>query len=220
MSFYIFSCLLPECQFEWGLGGNQKNDHARGSAGLRVRSEWTRVRAREFWSQSYEALLLSFASSLGDRQHKSWRKVRLFWQNTFDLVCDNYFSRMETDRLVERAIIHRLLWSWTKSRQLWRKNSRDRKLYRQNSKFNRWVFKTREISSTISSNTQHLAWHSTKKVRQYKEHVQRTLLRARRAYYDNNQLMGRSGSISYEEMKKMVEENLTVEKVGIEDCWR
>ena len=54
----------------------------------------------------------------------------------------------------------------------------------------------------------------------YKEHVQRTLVWARRAYYDNNQLMGRSGSISYEEMKKMVEENLTVEKVGIGDCWR
>ena len=51
-------------------------------------------------------------------------------------------------------------------------------------------------------------------------HVQRTLVRARRAYYDNNQLMGRSGIISYEEMKKMVEENLTVEKVGIGDCWR
>ena len=51
-----------------------------------------------------------------------------------------------------------------------------------------------------------------------KEHVQRTLVRARWAYYDNNQLMGRSGSISYEEMKKMVEENLTVEKVGIQDC--
>ena len=69
----------------------------------------------------------------------------------------------------------------------------------------------------VSSNTQQLARDSTKKVRQYKEHVQRTLVRARRAYYDNNQLMGRSGRISYEEMKKMVEENLTVEKVGIED---
>ena len=82
MFFYIFSCLLPECRFEWGVGGNQKNDHARGSAGLRVRSEWTRVRACEFWSQSYEALFCSFAFSLGDLQHKSWRKVRLFWKNT------------------------------------------------------------------------------------------------------------------------------------------
>ena len=219
MTFLHFLMSAPRVSVWVGVGGNQKNDHARGSVGLRVRSEWTRVRAREFWSQSYEALLLSFASSLGDLQHKSWCKVRLFWQNTFDLVCDNYFSRMETDRLVERAIIHRLLWSWTKSRQLWRQYSRDRKLDRRNSKFNRWVFKTREISPTISTNTQHLGWHSTKEVRQYKEYVQRTLVRARRAYYDNNQLMGRSGSISYEEMKKMVEENLTVEKVGIEDCW-
>ena len=85
MTFYIFPCLFIECRFEWGReggGGNQKNDHARGSAGLRVRSELTRVRACEFWSQSYEALFFSFAFSLGDLQHRSWRKVRLFWKNT------------------------------------------------------------------------------------------------------------------------------------------
>ena len=146
-----------------GGGGNQKNDHARGSAGLRVRSEWTRVRAREFWSQSYETLLLSFAFSLGDLQHKSWRKVRLFWKNTFDLVGDNYFSRLETDCLVERTVIHRLLWSWSKHR--------DRKLNRQTFKFNGWLFKTREGAPTISSNTKNLAWHSTKKVRPNKEHA-------------------------------------------------
>ena len=157
MFFYIFSCLLPECRFEWGVGGNQKNDHARGSAGLRVRSEWTGVRAREFWSQSYEALFCSFAFSLGDLQHKSWRKVRLFWKNTLTWCVTTIFFRLETDCLVERPFIYWLLWSWSKSRQLWRKNSRDRKVNRQNFKFNGWWFKTGEIAPMVSSNTQHLA---------------------------------------------------------------
>ena len=170
MFFYIFSCLLPECRFEWGGGGKSEEWPC---AGLRRIEgpfwvDWSpcsRILITKLWGS---LLLLCFFSWGPSAQELAQSQVVL--EKYFNLVCDNYFFRLETDCLVERPFIYWLLWSWSKSRQLWRKNSRDRKVNRQNFKFNGRWFKTGEIAPMVSSTTQQLAWDSTKKCSGFLQH--------------------------------------------------
>ena len=167
MTFLHFLMSAPRVSIWVGVGGKSEEWPCAGLRWIEGpfwvdSSPCSRILITKLWDSPPLLCFFSWGPSVQELAQSQvvLEKVLLTWSVTT-------ISRLETDCLVERTFIHRLLWSWSKPSQLCRKFSRERKLDRQNFKFNGWLFKTREIAPTISSNSQHSTWFPIKKVRQY-----------------------------------------------------